>query len=254
LPTPAIHTDKKYLFHYYFSLTYLAVLALSSDSISFGSAFAESISSGIFLTTTWLCYGLLYILPAIAITCITQYLCNTLSRSLKIRALVAYTIAILSGGLTTLLFYANAKVFSLYGMFINGFILNLLMTPGGIESLGGSSQSDIGFALIAFGFLLFQSLLLWLAYQLASRSKLLRSLPARSGLYAALTAFIICISIHFIYAADTFNKSRLAPLAESVPFFHPVSAEHFFTKLGFQANTSQKLSIKGRLHYPLNPI
>jgi len=177
-----------------------------------------------------------------------------MSRSLKIRALVAYTIAILSGGLTTLLFYANAKVFSLYGMFINGFILNLLMTPGGIESLGGSSQSDIGFALIAFGFLLFQSLLLWLAYQLASRSKLLRSLQARSGLYAALTAFIICISIHFIYAADTFNKSRLAPLAESVPFFHPVSAEHFFTKLGFQANTSQKLSIKGRLHYPLNPI
>ncbi|HSH72233.1 MAG TPA: sulfatase-like hydrolase/transferase [Methylophilaceae bacterium] len=252
--TRPFKSTQKLQLAYYFLLTYLVVLGFAADSITFATAFNDGITSGLFLTVTWLCYGLLYMLPAIAITYLAWLLSVRVTKSARLVTIIVNVVAVVVGGFSTLLFYANAKVFSLYGMFINGFILNLLMTPGGIESLGGSSQSDIGFALIAGGFLLLQALLLWIAYWIAKRTSLLEKLPGKTGLYSLIAALVICISVHLIYAADTFNKSRLAPFAESVPFFHPVSAGHFFSMLGFQANKSQKLNIKGHLHYPLNPI
>ena len=72
-------------------------------------------------------------------------------------------------GFTTLLLCANYKVFSLYGTYINGFIINLVITPGGLDSLGGSTASSAGFGLIAAGFLAAQALLLWCAMQLVKK-------------------------------------------------------------------------------------
>ncbi|MEK9826023.1 MAG: sulfatase, partial [Methylotenera sp.] len=97
-------------------------------------------------------------LPAVALTALTAWM----SKKIHIKKNYAvFAVAILSSGLTALFMYSNAKIFSLYGMYINGFILNLVLTPGGIESLGGSTASDIGFALIAAGFLSLQALILW---------------------------------------------------------------------------------------------
>lgn len=237
----------------YFLLTYVVVLLISADTVSFAKAYAEGLGAFIFLISAWLCYGLFYLLPAIVLTKITHFISNLGSKGNK-HTKPTYLMAIVAGGITTLLLYANAKIFSLYGMFINGFILNLLMTPGGIESLGGSSQSDIGFAIIALGFFALQAVLFWLAYICTNRSPTTSKAPKKMRLISLATIIVAVIGVHFAYAVDSFNKNKLTPLAETVPFFQPVSARHFFSLLGYKVNASQKLEIKGHLRYPLKPI
>ena len=150
---------------------------------SFSSAFEQSWLTLGFMLLAFLLYGLYYLLPSILITALMgQFTRPNNSRPV-------YITAIITGAITTLLLYANAKIFALYGMFFNGFILNLVMTPGGIESLGGSTASDVGYALIALGFVLVQILILWLAkrfYQYKTQTVLsFKWLPITCLLYTS---------------------------------------------------------------------
>jgi len=105
----------------YFLLTYVAVLFLVSDSMPVTSIFQDGLLPFGFMLITWLLYGLYYLLPAIAITALVRFCSKNTS--------AVYITAIIMGGITTLLMYANAKLFSLYGMFFNGFIFNLVIHP-----------------------------------------------------------------------------------------------------------------------------
>jgi len=254
LPKTLANSSQPNTLYLYFWLTYVVVLCIAADSISFGAAYHDGASSLLFVLVAWCCYGLLYLLPAIALTSISYQISKHFMALNRLSVWTVHTIAISTAGLTTLLLYANAKIFSLYGMFINGFILNLLMTPGGIESMGGSSQSDIGFALIAAGFFVLQLLALWLSYFFCKHMQILHRMPRQIGLYTAMVIFITSLGVHFTYAADSYSKGRLTSLAETVPFFHPISARHFFKMLGYKVNKPEQIKVKGRLHYPLNPI
>jgi len=237
----------------YFVLTYLLVIAIASDSLDMHAAWDAGLWPLIFLTITFLIYGFFYLLPAIIVTAIASYLANRF-RKTPASVTPAYIAAILTGGLTTLMLYANAKIFSLYGMFINGFVLNLLMTPGGVASLGGSSESDLGFALIAIGFVVLQVAVLYLSCVISQKSRLLDNIQRKTlmrGIYAAL---LLTVATHLIYAADSYSKNKLTPLVEYVPFYHPVSARHFFGMLGFKIDKNQQLSVQGKVNYPLHPL
>ena len=145
-----LSTQYKKILTLYFTITYLLVLWLVSDSISLTSVIEQSWLTIGFMVVAFLLYGLYYLLPSIAVTAlIARFTKPNNPRP-------AFIAAIIASAITTLLLYANAKIFALYGMFFNGFILNLVMTPGGIESLGGSTASDVGYALIALGFVCLQ--------------------------------------------------------------------------------------------------
>ena len=199
------------------------------------------------MIVTFLLYGLYYLLPAIVITKLTQIISTKINPN---SIGPTYAAALISTGLTTLLLYANAKIFSLYGMFFNGFILNLVMTPGGIESLGGSRAADIGYVLIALGFLGLQTLVLWLS------SKFCKKKPACniSFKYLPVSAIIITIIVHMGFALDTYTTNQLSMTAESIPFYQTVSARGFYKMLGFSAQRDSKIRVKGKINYPLNPL
>jgi len=242
-------SQQKNILQTYFFITYLVVLWLVSDSLPLANTYAEGWLTFSFMIMAFLLYGLYYLLPAIAITSLVQFI----SRRFKPNnARSVYIAAILTGGITTLLLYANAKIFALYGMFFNGFILNLVITPGGIESLGGSSASDLGFAIIVLGFIGLQALLFWGAYRFYRRNtnptfqRPFRFLPI-----AVLAATII---VHIGFAIDTYTNNKLNVVAESIPFYQTVSARGLFKKLGFTTHRETKLKVKGKLNYPLNPI
>jgi len=156
---------QKNILRLYFLITYFVALWLVSDSIPFASIYEENRISFGYTIITFLLYGMYYILPALAITKLASLIAG---RFRNTDTKTVYATAVVTGGLTTLLLYANAKIFSLYGMFFNGFILNLVVTPGGIESLGGSGASDVGFALIALGFFTLQVAILWLSHRFTS--------------------------------------------------------------------------------------
>jgi len=226
----------------YFLLTYVAVLFLVSDSIPFTSILQDGLLPFGYMLVTWLLYGLYYLLPAIAITALVRFISKNTS--------AMYIIAVITGGITTLLMYANAKLFSLYGMFFNGFIFNLVSTPGGIESLGGSSASDVGFALITLGFISLQAAILWLAHRLYVK----KSAPQLSFKFLPITAIVATVLVHMGFALDSYTTNQLNVVAQAIPFYQPVSARGFFKSLGFTMQREAKLKLKGKLNYPLNPI
>jgi uncharacterized protein len=233
----------------FFLLTYLVVLSLVSSSIAFSDVFNDNKMTFAFLCVAFLMYGVFYLLPSYILTRITQFF----SKNSK----VVIAVTILTSALTTLLLYANAKLFALYGMFINGFVLNLVMTPGGIESLGGSAASDVGFAAIALGFVALQAFLMWLAFKFGNSNfaQFLSNLRnIFSGWRLAVVAILAIIGVHMTFAYDRFTNNNLSVVADSVPFYQTVSSRSVFKLLGLNGRRDTTLRAKGKLQYPLNPI
>jgi len=231
----------------YFLITYLIVLGLVSDSIPFTNIYEQGWLPFSFMLIAFLLYGIYYLLPAITITAVVRFISQRFKPNSS-RAI--YLAAILTGSITTLLMFANAKIFSLYGMFFNGFILNLVITPGGIESLGGSSASDVGFALITLGFLSLQILILWLVQGFYARKPSFQL----SFKFLPIATFALTLLVHMGFALDRYTTQQLHVVSESIPFYQTVSATSFFKKLGFKPLRDTKLKVKGKLNYPLNPI
>lgn len=244
----------------FFLFSYLIILFLVSDSIEFQSIYSENILTFGFLIAAFLIYGVFYLVPAYLVTHITQ---KILQGKIKQAGppnnkykITVYVIAIAATSLTTLLFYANAKLHSLYGMFINGFVLNLVLTPGGIESLGGSKATDISFTGIAVGFILLQCSLLYLAIRLSKKQPIneLISLKFSSNWLGVLAILISVVALHMTFAFDRFTSNGLAYAAQSVPFYQTVSSRGLFRAIGITGRRDTSLKIKGKLNYPLNPI
>lgn len=241
--------QQKNILQSYFFITYLAILWLVSDSLPFVSTYDEGWFTFSFMIIAFLLYGVYYLLPAIAITGLVRFISHRFKPG---NARPVYIAAILSGGITTLLLYANAKIFALYGMFFNGFILNLVITPGGIESLGGSSASDLGFAMIVLGFIALQALLFWVAYRFYHKNT--NPTFHLSFRFLSIIVLIPTFIVHMGFAIDSYATNKLNVVAESIPFYQTVSARGIFKKLGFTAHRETKLNVKGKLNYPLKPI
>ncbi|MGB2832846.1 MAG: sulfatase-like hydrolase/transferase, partial [Methylotenera sp.] len=239
-----LSTQYKKILTLYYTITYLLVLWLVSDSISLTSVIEQSWLTIGFMVVAFLLYGLYYLLPSIAITALVARFTKPNNPR------PAYITAIITGAITTLLLYANAKIFALYGMFFNGFILNLVMTPGGIESLGGSTASDVGYALIALGFVCLQVVILWLAHRFYRN----RTQAILSFKWLPTSAIVTTVVVHMGFALSSYSTNQLNMVAESIPFYQTVTARSFFSALGFKAQRDTKLKVQGKLNYPLNPI
>jgi len=240
------HSQKNIL-RLYFLITYFIVLWLVSDSIPFSSIYEENRISFGYAIITFLLYGMYYLLPALAITKLASLIAQRFKNT---NAKTIYATAVVTGGLTTLLLYANAKIFSLYGMFFNGFILNLIVTPGGIESLGGSGASDIGFALIALGFFTLQAGILWLSHRFYVSSGNFK-LPLK---FVPVTVIMATFIVHMWFAVDHQTKNQLVIVSESIPFYQTVSARRFLKLFGLGTKEAANIRVKGKLNYPLAPI
>jgi uncharacterized protein len=249
----------------FFLLTFVVVLYLVADSIPFAVTWQENKWVFGFLCLAYLMYAAFYLMPAYVLTRLSQFILKIRPQkdltqadlSLFKAPKIVYTVAVLSTATTTLLLYANAKLFSLYGMYINGFVLNLVMTPGGVESLGGSSASDVGFALIALAFVLLQVALMWLASRLNQTSFAQAYMVFRShfsGWKFALASVLSVVTLHMAFAYDRFTSNGLAVVAESVPFYQTVSSRTLFKAMGISQKRDTTLRVKGKLNYPLHPI
>jgi len=231
----------------FFTITYFLILWIASDSIAFYEIYNENLVSFIYLIPTFLLYGIFYLLPAIAFTMLTAWVSKKIHTK---KNYAVFIVAILSSGLTALFMYSNAKIFSLYGMYINGFILNLVLTPGGIESLGGSTASDVGFALIATGFLSMQALVMWVSHMAADKFQ---------GLNFNVKTFTVStilstLFLHIWFALDHQTTNQLVMVSESIPFYQTTSARRFFKLFGLNNHQAAGIRVKGKLNYPLAPI
>ncbi len=237
---------------YFFLLTYLVLLGITWDGVDFASASSDGVLG--FAIVVWLTYGLIYLLPALTLTWLVEKFVHR-EREIGHKA-VFYPLAVVGTGITTLFFYANAKLFTLYGMFINSFVINLVATPGGLESLGASNASNATFAGIAVAFLLLQALLLAITLFAYRRFGEPRWIPRR--FFSALLILFLLMTVGermvFAYSTAT-GVTSISSLTQKIPYYIGISARGFLRQLGVKVKRQEEYKlVKGNLNYPLNPL
>ncbi|MBK7355691.1 DUF3413 domain-containing protein [Propionivibrio sp.] len=165
-------------------------------------------------------------------------------------------LAVLSTGITTLFFYANAKLYTLYGMFINSFVINLVSTPGGLESLGASTASKLTFVAIAAAFLLLQALLLAATLYAYRRFGEPNWIPRRFFTGLLILFAVTTVGERLVYAYTTATGvASISSLTLKVPYYLGLSARGVLHRLGVKVKRSQTFQLaQGNLNYPLHPL
>lgn len=165
-----------------------------------------------------------------------------------------WTVAALLYFSLLLLIAADYKLYSLYGFHINGFVINLLLTPGGIESMGATGHFYFSITLMILAAAgIFTALLRFVPVE--------KLLPGRAR-SAALWVGVFAVSFlgqSYVYALAEYRYDRsILMLADRIAFQVPVTAKSFFEDMGVDkpprsvlADVSQKT---GKLDYPLAPL
>jgi uncharacterized protein len=234
----------------FFLLAYLVVLVISSrywmaDHI--GPALTTAFALVVYLT-----YGFIYLLPALLITKLVHYL----SRRLGWGVTLTYLSAVLTSGATAVLLIADREIYQLYNFHINGFVINLVTTPGGIESMGISDSGLVMFTLLIFGLFAASALLLWGVHRWALRRP---SAAARLKYRYIIIAFLVLsVGERITYGISKFqDKTAVMMVANRFPLYWPTSFRSVMKRLGFKPAAHKSKLLKTevtRVQYPLHPL
>ncbi|HVN36729.1 MAG TPA: sulfatase-like hydrolase/transferase [Myxococcota bacterium] len=203
----------------------------------------------------------LYLLPAFAPVALAFALAARLEARgaprRAARAIVAVLAVALPGALQIAVF-ADRRIYEIFGFHVNGFVMNVIATPGGIDSMGGDEASTALFAAIALGLVALQSGLLVLAQRLAAREPR-HPERARRRLLATVAALLaLMLSERLAYAfAQLYGYTPLLDAAETLPWYAPVTILGIAQSLGFapaRIDAPHFRVASDRLRYPLAPI
>ena len=186
-------------------------------------------------------------LPAI-IFAIAAHKIMFLSQKFRI---IFYGILALLNALTFTLLFSDIRLFDLYGFHINGFVINLLITKGGIESLGGSLQTYITAGALGLGIAALHVgiLLIVLRIQLVI-------FPAKSFLKFVLISFVtLTLSEKIAYGlSDAKKYVPILEVASEFPLYNQVTFRSLLQRMGVQLEHQSQIQLKENnmaLNYPL---
>lgn len=152
-----------------------------------------------------------------------------------------------AGGILLLL--ANYKIHAMYGFYINGFIVNLLVTPGGIEALGLSHSFFVSATL---GLLAFAGLYYLLLKGLPAGKSWMQKV-ANPKILSAITA-IFLVQASWYALAEYRSYPQILQASSRVAWYIPVTAKSLWSKLGIEYRRGTTVSspghLAGTLDYP----
>ncbi len=230
----------------------------------FQSAQELNVSSGLFATFILLTYAFLYLLPSILVTKLAQWLVLWRARRhgglLRGQILAIYGLAVSSATLSLFVMYADRTVYRMFGFHLNGFVWNLITTPGGIESMGGGASTTLTAALLASGAVAASGLLLWgvhclVSHKQGNREKRSRLLRYR---YAIILLLIVSLGERFWYGLSKLrDDTRMMIAADAFPFYLPTSFSSAARRFGYRATPHNRVHFDtdySSLRYPREPI
>jgi membrane-anchored protein YejM (alkaline phosphatase superfamily) len=188
----------------------------------------------------WLSYSLLYLIPAIAIVAAADRWLG--------RPRIVAGIAVIVSILPLLFIEADRTIYDLYNFHFNSFVLNLLITPGGIASLGSGNDTYFSIAMIVLRIAAIQIAIGLLALRIHAPIAMRRS---------AITLGIALLGQGLIYGvSDIRNDGAILDTAKVYPLYQRITfrslASHFGYKPEHQ-NMGVAVDIT-RLDYPLRPL
>lgn len=238
----------------YYLVTWLGVIAHVSRFTS-RDQYADPFTALWTLAVT-ASYSMFYLLPAIA----GGYLCYwLLRRSKRPRSgnLLLATMLVALPGLTHVALFADRMIHDMYGFHINGFVVDLLLTPGGIASLGATRSTELTATLIVTALLAFQGLVYyWLVARGTSSSRPLPRLLRWRWLFFFILAASMGERVAYGYSS-AINYQPILFASERYPMYLPMSFRKLAAKMGIgeAQKTSDGMHVKSSvLNYPLKPL
>ena len=163
-------------------------------------------------------------------------------------------LAVLLAGGVQLALYGDHLLWQLYGFHLNGFVWNILTTPGGIEALGSSASTEREVALLGAAIFALQGGLRLLARGMAG----LR-LPAPRLAWVLPLFLVSTLGERVSYGVSHFyGYSPLLESAQRVPFYQPLTMRRVLEKQ-FGLERPQRMEVAsakldGQLRYPQAPL
>lgn len=194
-------------------------------------------------------YAFLYLLPAIALTLAAARLAPR-------RGVLVGSVAVGLAALTHTLMFADGVIHRMYGFHINGFVVDLVLTPGGIASLGASRSTQLTAALVVAGIAAIQGLcFFWVVPRLDAVGNVVRRLRWRWLLPVVL---VLGVGERLAYAySSAANYRPILFASQSYPLYLPLTGRTLAKRLGIEEQTLPKEGIafkNGSLNYPLAPL
>jgi membrane-anchored protein YejM (alkaline phosphatase superfamily) len=222
-------------------LAFFSVLAFLLPLMQY-SAYRSGAANALYCFALWVSYGALFWSPVWLATAIGNRLGNKARAILPVVAL----------GVVQTLLYADNFIYEIYGFHINGFVLNLVFTPGGIDSLGGSDGTQLVFAGKVAAFFALSALLWWIASTLLQRFAV--SIRKR---YLWLLFLLLALGERATYGlANIYGYAPVLTSASAMPAYQPMTFKRFAKTLGVDAPRDIKYKNDDSLHlnYPRAPL
>jgi membrane-anchored protein YejM (alkaline phosphatase superfamily) len=221
-------------------------VALQVSAFTTAKAYSTLVVSLWTLATT-ISYTFLYLLPAV----IPGYLLHHwLKRRPPTRAAMVTLAGVLIGltGMIQILLFADRVIYGMYGFHINGFVVDLVFSPGGIASLGASRSTELTAALVAVALLAVQAASYFWATRRAAGEGCARRLPRARWLLLALLGLTIGERVAYGFSAAT-NYQPILFASEHYPFYLPTTFRKLASRLGIASGReTPKASISSTAH------
>ena len=248
----------------YLFMTYL--MALVNGFGYLGTVRYINLMTVVFEISAYLTYCLFYFLPIyFLVLTINRVLSMDLPDRLLSKASISiswivYTTVVIGFSLVQVLIYSDRLIYNLYGFHMNGFVWNIVFTPGGIESLGGGSSTTISFILIIMGIFIIQAVVMILVLKVKKIKSAIRTVFVRPVWVSLKILFVLMALFQGITygVSDLLMRTPVLAAAESLPLYQPFTFSRFAQSMGFKSvrNTSfrMKLDDSLQLNYPLREI
>jgi len=158
-------------------------------------------------------------------------------------------------GLTLL----DAYVYRLYGFHFNGMVWNLVITSGGLTSMGAGISTVLVFCALALGVVAVQAGLLAAVLKVPRLRQLGRGLMTRRRIALAAASVALLVTAEKVaYAVSVFRAYAPVPAASTAfPFYIPVTFSTALRRAGFSERRDGMMSVGvggTRTAYPLAAI
>ncbi|MEZ5559702.1 MAG: sulfatase-like hydrolase/transferase [Pseudomonadales bacterium] len=231
----------------------LANLALAAVILLGLRGWTETVAAGLFALTASIFTAALFLAPGWVLLggvgAIVRRRRPEPGRRVRITLYVLLA-AYLTG--TILFFMADNLLYAMYGFHFNGFVVNLLTTRGGIDSLGltPTTLRSAGLAVVGVTSVVAAAALA------AFRAP--RRLPGPSAL-AITTLLAGCgLAEKFSYGVEELNGgSEIRAVAAQLPLYQPLTFRRLAGRLGIEpaAPRDRKVALRlTRIHYPRAPL
>jgi uncharacterized protein len=236
--------------HWFFSFLLLSWLHMLWLTVGFLALAAPQLhwdSTSAFNLCAWWFYSLLYLLPIGMLGWLTLLLTHN-HHALRVWTVYSGSVLLL------LLLNADLLIYELYSFHFNSFVWNLVMTPGGLGSLGSSSTTELSAILLVAQTAAIQGLALFIS----RKGLLLCWQQVRHWRWLSVLACCLFLIQGTVYGlSDLKHFGPVLDGSKAYPLFQRVRFRAMASRLGVatQPTSGQQLELsQAALRYPLNPV